>query len=91
MTYIDANYQGVAKAVADNINQDIKPLLVDPVTGRLLIEIIIETHPAANPPAKIDENYEGVSLAVTDDTNQTIKPLKVHPTSGALLVDVVIE
>lgn len=91
MTYIDENYQGVAKAVADNANQDIKPLLVDPITGRLLVVIIIENHTPANPPAKIDENYEGVSLAVTDDANQTIKPLKVHPVSGALLVDILEE
>lgn len=91
MTQIDENYQGVLKAVTDDVSKDIRPLLVDPVTDRLLVGIVVETHTAVDVSSKIDENAEGVSLAVTDDTNKDIKPLKVHPTSGALLVDILIE
>ena len=91
MTQIDENYQGVSKAVTDDTSKDIKPLLVDPVTDRLLIDITNEAHTAVAVSSKIDENAEGVSLAVTDDANKDIKPLKVHPTNGGLLVDLLIE
>ena len=91
MTQIDENYERVAKAVTDDASKDIKPFLVDPVTGRLLVEIVNEAHTAVAVSSKIDENAEGVSLAVTDDANKDIKPLKVHPTSGGLLVDLLIE
>jgi len=91
MTQIDNNFQGVAKAVTDDVNQDVKALSVDPVTDRLLVDVVNEAHTAVAVSSKIDENAEGVSLAVTDDANKNIKPLKVHPTSGGLLVDLLIE
>lgn len=91
MTQIDDNFQGVGKVVTDDASQDVKPLLVDPVTGRLLVDIVNEAHTAVAVSSKIDENAEGVSLAVTDDVSEDIKPLKVHPVSGALLVDLLIE
>ena len=91
MTQIDNNYYGVAKAVTDDANKEPKPLLVDPVTGRLLIAIMKESYTGTDVSSKIDENYEGVALVITDDTNKTIKPLKVHPTSGRLLADLIVE
>jgi len=91
MTQIDNNFQGVAKAVTDDVNQDIKVLLVDPVTDRLLIEVIGEAYTATDVASKIDNNYEGVAQAVTDDANVTIKPIKVHPTSGRVLIDFLVE
>lgn len=39
---IDENFEGTAIAVEDDTDEDIKPLLVDPVTGRLLIVIYYE-------------------------------------------------
>ena len=91
MTQIDDNYQGVGKAVTNDASQDVKPLLVDPVTGRLLIEITNEVHVDVGVDSKIDQNFQGVAQAVTDDANENIKPLKVNPTNGKLLVDVLIE
>ena len=85
---IDANFQGTGIAVEDDSDATIQPLLVDPVTGRLLIDITYETSNDLDLGTKIDQNYEGVAKAVTDDASATIEPLKVHPTSGALLVDI---
>jgi len=84
---IDDNYQSVGLIVKDNTDQDIDVLKVDPVTGRLLVELFYESSSDLDVAIKIDENYGGVALAVTDDASQTIKPLKVHPTSGCLLVN----
>ena len=91
MTQIDDNYQGIGKAVTNDASQDVKPLLIDPVTGRLLIGIINEVHVDVGVDSKIDQNFEGVAQVVTDDANEDIKPLKVNPTNGRLLIDILIE
>lgn len=90
MSQIDDNFQGVAKVVKDNATHDITVLLVDPVTGRLLIDVAIESSNDLDISPKIDENYEGVAKAITDDASAIIKPLKVT-NSGRLLIDLVIE
>ena len=84
---IDANYQGTALAVT-NTDATIKNLLVDSVTGYLLVAIVFETTTDVAVSTKIDANYEGVAMGVTNDSNLTPKPLKVQATSGALLVDI---
>lgn len=90
-TKIDENYQGVGLCVQTDDGETVIPIYVDPVTKRVLVDIITETSADLSPDSKIDQNYEGVSLAVTDDASADIVPLKVHPTSKGLLVDVLIE
>ena len=85
---ISDNYEGTSLAVTDDSNATISRLLVDPVTGRLLVEIDYETSNDLDVSSKIDENFEGVGLVVTDDASAAIKPIKVNPTSGGLLVDI---
>ena len=87
-TRIDENYQSVGLIVKDNTDQDIDVLKVDPVTGRLLVELFVESSSDLDVASKIDSNYEGVATAVTDDASADIKPLKVHPVSNCLLVDI---
>ncbi len=82
-TQIDDNFENVAIAVDDSTGEP-RPLLVDPVTGYLLVKVIEEVSAAASPSSKIDENFEGVATA-EDSTTGDIKPLIVHPTSGGLL------
>jgi hypothetical protein len=87
MAKIDANYQSVAQADDGNPT----PLKVDPVTGKLLIDIastasggVVHTF---NPS---DSNYERLAMGVTDDANQTPMPFHTN-TSGHLLIDIVVE
>ena len=87
-TTIDDNFQGIGKAVTDDANATISNLLLDPVTGRLLVTIYYENITEASQSTKIDANYEGVAMCVTDDASADIKPLKVHPTSGGVMVDI---
>ena len=84
---IDENFQGTGIAVEDDATATIQPLLVDPVTGRLLVDIIYESSGGVLNASKIDENYEGVALAVTDDASANVRPLLINATSGNLLVD----
>jgi hypothetical protein len=88
---IDANKGIVALAVTDDVATETRPLLVDPVTGRLEIGITaVAAITSTAVSAKIDNNMEGVSQAVTDDGNLTPKPLKVN-SSGELVLDLVVE
>lgn len=90
-TNLDNNYQSVGKAVTDDGNATVSNLLVDPATGRLLIDIAYEDYTTSDPPTKTDDIYEGTAMAVTDDANATIKPLKVNPSNGRILVDLITE
>lgn len=69
------------------------PIRVDPLTGRVLANILaIDEFASTNPEIKRDENRIQVGTAVTDDSNQTVKPLLSDPNNvGRLLADVVIE
>ena len=69
-----------------------KPFLVDPVTGRLLIEITVaSSFPATSDPAiRRDANRIPNGLVVTDDSDLTPKPL-LTDSSGNLIIDLVIE
>ena len=66
------------------------PIRVDPVTGRLLIEIyyLPEVARTLNR-TKIDENSEDVSKAINDDGD--IVPLLIDSRNGYLLVDLLVE
>jgi hypothetical protein len=90
-TQIDDNFKNVDLAVDDDITGAISPLLVDPVTGRLLIGIeIVASFNDLDVSSKIDENFEGVAMAVDDDATAKIKPLKIDPTNGGLICDILI-
>jgi hypothetical protein len=92
MSQIDKNYQVVGLVITDNAAETIVPLLCDPVTDRLLIDLTIgDVIVDVSAPTKIDQNYEGVSMAVTDDTAQTIVPLKVIPLTNKLVIDLLVE
>lgn len=90
----DANYQTVGAAVTNDLAKEISDLLMDPVTGRLEIEIIVIDTPAPvapSPTAKIDENFVPVAMGATDDANDDPRQLLVDSTNGYLLVDVLTE
>ena len=81
---MDDNNQYVA--LAYNGTESV-PIKVDPVTGRLLIEIhyLAEVSRTINP-VKIDDNNESTSLALGDDGE--IYPLQIDSRNGNLLVDI---
>jgi len=65
---------------------DAVPLKVDPVTGRLLVDITLTTDAAYGATSKRDANKQNVALAV--DSNEVVRPLIVDPTNEYLYVDV---
>jgi len=84
----DENYEPTALAVDTNGNTE--PLRVDPVTGRLLIEIyIVSSTTPATLAGKRDENRIPSGLAVTDDGTPT--PLIIDNRNGYLFVDLLRE
>jgi hypothetical protein len=90
-TQIDDNFKNVDLAVDDDATGAVSPLLIDPVTGRLLVEITnVAGFNDLDVSSKIDENFEGVAMAVDDDATAKIKPLKIDPTNGGLICDIVV-
>ncbi len=87
-TKIDENYESTSLVVQDG-TETVVPLLVDPVTDRLLVDVAYETSNDLDVSTKIDENYQGVAMAV--DVSGNIKPLKVKPSNSRLLIDLVVE
>jgi hypothetical protein len=86
-TKIDENMGMVAMGV-DDVTGEPRALLVDPVTGRLLVAIVIEAStPGIVTKTKIDQNFYAALLAV-DATTGVPRPLIVNPASGALLVSI---
>lgn len=89
MAEVDANSRSLAMGVTDDANQTPVPLLVDPVTGALLVVIVAGTSGGVAPTRdSVDANSRDFALAVTDDVAQSIRPLATT-TEGYLLVDVV--
>lgn len=76
MTQRDDNFENVSLAV-DNVTGLPVPLKVDPITGYLLVDIVVESSSDLNISSKIDENFEGVAMA-TDDSTGLARPLKVN-------------
>ncbi len=81
---VDDNNCYVALA---NDGTDAVPLKVDPITGKLLIEIhyVVEAERTINQ-AKIDENKESASIVLGDDGE--LYPLQIDNRNGYLLVDI---
>ena len=88
---IDGNFIAVSGGVADNANQDIEMLRLDPSTNRLLIVVVGESSSDLSANNKIDENFIRTSSGVTDDASQDIYAFKLHPTTKNLLIDLVAE
>lgn len=65
-----------------------QPLKVDPLTGRLLVEIIVENVPHVGSATKTDVNNEHSALAV--DENEDIKTFLTSD-SGYLICDFLLE
>ena len=80
----DENYVTVGLGYDGTTTQ---PLLVDPVTGRLLIAIMSNVVGSPTKITKIprDNNYVPINAAY-DDTNPV--PLHVDQTSGLLAIDI---
>lgn len=81
---IDQNNRMVGKAEANAVN-DILPLIVNPATGKLKIEIIprtLDPFVVNKENLPIDENARNIGGAITNDANQTITPLSVDLISG---------
>lgn len=82
------NREKTALAVDDN--GVIKPLLVDPTTGRLLINITVvtDTTPVLRDITKPDENHHRASMAY-DGTDE--RPLLIDNRNGLLFCDCLCE
>ena len=94
----DQNHIPVAMGVSSADGVTPLPLLVDPVTGRLLITIYSTTSEALvtgeySNRAKRDANHVPMTLGVTDDANETVTSLitPTEPTKQYLYCDVLIE
>jgi len=76
--------------VTDDVNKTPTPLKVDPLTGRLMVDInLVASLPAYTDPAiPVDDNREPAGIAVTDDANRTPKPL-LCDANGLLIVDLI--
>jgi len=86
---IDENREHTRKAVDEN--GDIQDLLVDPITGRLLVDITIVADSGSSVlnTEKIDENKEWVAQGAKSDGTPT--PLHMDSRNGYLYVDINIE
>lgn len=86
----DQNTVTVLAAVTDDATQNISQLLVDPVTDRLLIEVVDSASVSSlgESIAKRDQNFTTVLLGYDDDNN----PIEVTTDeNGYLLVDILSE
>lgn len=87
-TKIDSNFEGVAQA--DDLS-NATPLKVDPVTGRLLVDVsIVSSGGVVNSINPADGNFERPGMGVADNANSTPLPFQTD-TNGNLLVDILIE
>ena len=88
---LDENSNAVGIAV--DTNGVVKPLLIDPSTGRLLIEITIVTEPASPVlnTLKFDENSIVTAQGTGDDSSAEPIPLHIDNRNGLLFVDVLVE
>lgn len=85
MAKIDENKEYMTLAY-DGTN--IVPLKVDPITNRLLVEIVASSDAAYGARSKIDENKTNVALA--SDSNDEVQPLLVDSTNGYLYIDMIV-
>lgn len=85
----DENREVVGMAATNNAAADTKPVLVDPTTGRLLLNVTVAsiTTPVLNAQT-FDDNYESVSIAF-DNTDE--KPFLIDNRNGFLLVDMITD
>lgn len=88
---IDENREKTA--IATDTDGLVKNLLVDPVTGRLLIEIEAVLDPVSSTLNKesVDDNYENISLGVGDDAEEDAIPLHIDNRNGLVFCDVLVE
>lgn len=89
----DENYVTVAMGISDTDGATTLPLSVDPVTGRLLIDIDGQLTDGLIMPAMVgrDENWRETASAVTDDADETVSPLIVDNRNNYLYIDLLIE
>ena len=90
MSKVDDNSQYASMAVTDDAALTPSPLLVDPITGRLMITIAIVTAASTGASPEIDENSNSCAMAVTDDASATVKPWLTDD-DGLLWMDVSVE
>lgn len=88
MAQIDENRIQIGTAVTDDASLTPEPLLIDPVTGGLLViassSAVVATAMAGN---KRDEDREPTVYGVSDDDGVTLVPIRTDG-DGKLLVDV---
>ena len=90
MSKVDANSQYASMAVTDDAALTPSALLVDPITGRLMITIAIATAASTGASPEIDANSNECATAVTDDASATVKPWLTND-NGLLWMDVTVE
>lgn len=84
---VDQNYTPPAygKSTASN---ELLPLKIDPVTGRLMIVIVkAASLPNNSPGSSIDANRTPAALGVSDDANKTPMPLLIDD-DGNVICDI---
>lgn len=91
----DANHIVVAKAITDDANETVTPLIMDAATDRLLIEVTpVSDDSGVTPTASIlkrDANHVTVLGGITDDGSEIVYPLIIDNRNGLLYVDLEIE
>ena len=85
----DVNRVTTALGITDDANVEVRRLLVDPSTGRLLITITPTSGTIQRRQNKAgrDENRIVSGQAVTDDANADVKALLIDNLTGFLIID----
>lgn len=86
----DENY--ISNLMAVDTNGVVKPLLVDPVTGRLKVNIAHASQAASATVTSggLDENYKEVAMVWTLEDESEVRPL-LCDSDGNILIDLIIE
>ena len=86
----DENFRTVGAGVSNDADQEILMLRIDPVTNRLLVDVISGTDTAetSSPIASRDENFRPVCLG-WDETNEVLQEILTDE-NGYLLTDIEI-
>lgn len=87
----DNNYVPVMQGVSSADGVTPMPLLIDPVSGRVLITIVSDTDTpiAGSQPLKRDDNHVPVRGGASLSDGKTVLPFQVSSNTGALSVDLI--
>ena len=84
----DENYVATGLAVTNNASKTVSYLLVDPVTGYLVVSNTSPAPASTAPSAPIprDSNHRTVVAGVSSVDKTTIIPISVDPATGNIII-----